>query len=190
MNTPTHCLINWTVAKSLRVKSFPKSAVLLGSIAPDIPLYFLSFSGMFWFRFVQGWEWPQIGKHMYGTLFYQDPIWISLHNLLHSPLVLLVGLACFYFFLSKQQFRASWFVWFLASCLLHTIVDIPVHHDDGPLVFWPLNWNYRFASPISYWDPNHFGRPTMIFEGVLFVLLLGYLIWSYTRQPAKSDDVN
>lgn len=145
---------------------------------------------MVWFRFVQGWEWPRIGKHMYGTLFYQDPIWISLHNLLHSPLVLMVGLMCLFLFLPKERFRASWFVWFLASCMLHTMVDIPVHHDDGPLVFWPLNWNYRFESPVSYWDPKHFGRQMMVAEGTLFVVLLGQLVWWRVRHAGHVNHVD
>ena len=185
VNTPTHALINWSVAKALPVESFPTSAVLLGSIAPDIPLCFLSLGGTLWFRWVAGWEWPRIGRHMYGTLFYQDPGWISLHNTLHSPLVLVVAIGVLYLTRGSHNLLDSWWLWFYASCLLHTLVDIPVHHDDGPLVFWPLNWKYRFMSPISYWDPRHFGRETMIFEAILFLTLALRLVWSWLR-PAGS----
>ena len=53
------------------------------------------------------------------------------------------------------------------ACLLHSFVDIVTHHDDGPVLFWPLNWHFRFPSPISYWDNAHFGRQVGIFEWIL-----------------------
>ena len=181
MNTPTHALINWTVARSLGTESFPASAVLLGSVAPDIPLYFLSIGGGLWFRFVEGWEPGEVARHMFGTLFYKDPCWISLHNLLHSPLVLIVALVALYFGLGYAAFIKSWWGWFLGSCFLHTLVDIPVHHDDGPLLFWPLHWSYRYASPLSYWDMNHYAYIVMPVEGAIFLLLLGRIVWQRLR---------
>ena len=36
-------------------------------------------------------------------------------------------------------------------------MDIPVHHDDGPLVLFPLDWKTRIMSPVSYWDRAHYG---------------------------------
>lgn len=187
MNTPTHALINWTLSKSIKDVSFPKSAVLLGSIAPDIPLYFLSIGGALWFRFVEGWEPREIGQHIFGYLFYNDPTWIALHNCLHSPLSLLVVLATL-FYRNRDAFLLRWWPIFFLSCLLHTLVDIPVHHDDGPLVFWPLNWSYRFASPISYWDPEHFGKETMTFEACLCVVLVVYNVTSFWRGYARKKD--
>jgi len=181
LNTPTHALINWTIAKATS-PSFPASAVLLGSIAPDIPLYLLSFGGAAWFRWFEQREWNDIGRHLYGNLFYNDPWWISLHNLLHSPLVLVVALAGLFLFLGRADYLNSWWTWFFASCLVHTLVDIPVHHDDGPLVFWPLNWSYRFASPISYWDPKHYGLIVMRLEGLLALILSARLFWQWARS--------
>jgi len=190
MNTPTHALINWTIAKSITKVKVPKSAVLLGSIAPDIPLYFLSIGGALWFRYVQGWEAREIGRHMFGYLFYNDPVWISLHNCLHSPLFVLVVLSIL-FWRNQENFLGRWWPVFFASCLIHTLVDIPVHHDDGPLVFWPLNWSYRFSSPISYWDPKHFGRETMAFEACLFLVLAGFNLfsWNRNRRSESKPDV-
>lgn len=186
MNTPTHTLINWTVAKGLNVRPFPKSAVLLGSVAPDIPLYLLSFGGIAWFRWAEGHSMPDIGRHMYSNLFYNDAYWISLHNVLHSPLVLIVALVTLFFVLGKQSFVAAWSTWFFASCLLHTLVDIPVHYDDGPLLFWPLNWTNRYRSPISYWDPDHYGRIVMYLEGLLVLALMVPLL--LRRRAGLTED--
>lgn len=186
MNTPTHGLINWTIARWWGAGSFPRKAVLLGSVAPDIPLYFLSIGGAIWFRYVEGLEPSDIGRHMYGYLFYNDAGWISAHNLLHSPTVLVFVLTVLWCRL-KAKFWQSWWSWFFVSCLLHTAVDIPVHHDDGPLVFWPLNWSYRFESPISYWDTHHHGVEVMAFEAALAIVLLGLILLRWKRTRAKLE---
>ena len=180
-------LINWALAKR-SLQSFPASAVLLGAVAPDIPLYFLSFGGFAWFRWVEHRDWPDIGQHMYGYLFYNDPWWITLHNALHSPLVLAVALLGLFALKGRAAFLQSWWVWFFASCMLHTLIDIPVHYDDGPLVLWPLNWSYRVSSPISYWDPNHFGRVLMPLEALLALTLLIRLVWDRYRLKSSSSE--
>lgn len=183
MNTPTHGLINWTVARWWGKESFPRRAVLLGSVAPDVPLYLLSIGGAIWFGYFEGRDPSDVGRHMYGYLFYNDVGWISSHNFLHSPTVL-AFLMLVLWLRHKRQFWKSWWSWFYASCLLHTLVDIPVHHDDGPLVFWPLNWSYRFPSPVSYWDKNHYGAEMMIFEAALVIILLGAMLlrWRISRR--------
>lgn len=166
----------------------PTSAILWGAVAPDLALYVLTFSGVFWFGYVKQWPATKVGRHLFQDLFFHDPVWISLHNVLHSPTVLLVALCSLWLhrrFAGKSNASDNvpaerpryWWTWFFGSCLVHTLVDIPVHHDDGPLIFWPFNWTYRFASPVSYWDPQHFGRETMIFEATLFFALLVHLIW-------------
>lgn len=182
-------LLNWTVAKSLPVSSFPTSAVLLGSIAPDVSLYFLSIGGAAWFSWIEKMKPREVGRHMFGDLFYNDPIWISLHNVLHSPTVLLAALIIIFAICGREQVVNSWWAWFFGSCLLHTMVDIPVHHDDGPLIFWPLNWSCRFASPISYWDPDHYASIAIPFEIVLALTLSAVLLWQWLT-PQQHNQVN
>jgi membrane-bound metal-dependent hydrolase YbcI (DUF457 family) len=115
-------------------------------------------------------------RHVFGFLFYQHPVWIVLHNFLHAPLVILSlwGIAAVG---AKRKVRgAHWFCWFFAACLLHSTVDVLTHNDDGPLLFFPLDWGYRFSSPVSYWDPDHYGRPFAIFEVLLDLGLAGFLL--------------
>ena len=182
-------LINWTLAKALPVNAFPKSAVLLGSIAPDIPLYFLSIGGAMWFSWVEKMKPAQVGQHMFKNLFYNDPIWMSLHNVLHSPTVLIAALILLLFVCGRKRVIESWWTWFFSSCLLHTLVDIPVHHDDGPLLFWPLNWSYRYASPLSYWDTNHYAAFVIPFEVTLAIVLALLLIWNrFKTAPTHKND--
>jgi hypothetical protein len=65
---------------------------------------------------------------------------------------------------------------------LHTAIDIPLHYDDGPLLFFPFDWQTRFYSPVSYWDPNRYGVPFAIFEHLLLLGMLIYLAVQWWRQ--------
>ena len=55
------------------------------------------------------------------------------------------------------------YVLFFASALIHLFCDLPVHHDDAHRHFLPLT-DWRLASPLSYWDPNHYGHIFLWFE--------------------------
>jgi hypothetical protein len=83
-------------------------------------------------------------------------------------------------------------LWFAVGAGLHTVVDILTHHDDGPLLLFPFEWSYRFASPVSYWDPNHYGdifAPLeMIFSGALLLyLLVTWWQWRSKRVARRRE---
>ncbi len=141
-----------------------RSAVLIGSIAPDIPFYLLTLGSFLYFQNVMEWPLDESARYIFGTLYFEDPVWIAGHNLLHSPVSLLFGLAVAGSLRSRWSPFSRWMHWFLMACLLHSLVDIVTHHDDGPVLFWPLNWNFRLYSPISYWDHAHFGSQVGTFE--------------------------
>ncbi len=188
MNTPSHFLMTVVAGKFSRERP-PRFALAMGSVAPDVALYFLSFGGIYYYTQVLGWDASRTFKHLFDTMFYQDPGWIISHNLLHAPILvgLLGGLAGLGARLQIPAMR--WFCWFFAACFLHSVVDVLTHHDDGPLLFFPFHWGYRFASPVSYWDPEHFGREFMVFEGVLDLMLIGMIIrWrNVWRDPGQQD---
>jgi hypothetical protein len=60
--------------------------------------------------------------------------------------------------------------------MLHSLIDIPRHVDDGPLLIFPLNWTWHFHHPISYWDRYYYGREWSIFEHLLDATLLLYCL--------------
>ena len=43
-----------------------------------------------------------------------------------------------------------------AGPLLHLGLDLPLHHNDGRAHFQPFT-DWVFESPLSYWDPAHYG---------------------------------
>ena len=159
-----------------------RSAVLIGSVAPDVAFHLLTLGSFMYFYNVMGWPLNEAARYIFGTLYFEDPVWIASHNLLHSPVSLLFGLAVVHSLRNRWSHLSHWMHWFLMACLLHSLVDIVTHHNDGPVLFWPLNWHFRFSSPISYWDNAHFGRQVGTFEWILDLSLVGYLIFHWRRS--------
>lgn len=60
--------------------------------------------------------------------------------------------------------------------MVHSVIDILTHFDDGPLLFFPFDWHMRFYSPVSYWDKAHYASQFFYFEIGLNIVLLGYLV--------------
>jgi len=170
VNTPSHLLINAALRRQSGRTDIPRSAFLLGSVAPDLALALLTV------LFLVQQRGAPARSGAYDDLFFYHPLWIAAHNLLHSPLALGVYLTLFWRYRRRPGTWGHWGWWFAVSCGLHTLVDLATHVTDGPLLFWPLNWSLRFHSPISYWDPAHFGRQFFVVEIVLDVFLLAYLL--------------
>ena len=187
MQTPSHFLISALVSKrfgkgmALPIHTF---AFLTGSVLPDIPftLLTLGYEAYYgWFKLTPP-NGGSVMEYLHFDLFFVDPVWIISHNFFHS-LVVNVILLCLGYFAFKRAYR--WGIpifWLSGSMMLHTIIDIFTHNRDGPLIFFPLNWTYRFASPVSYWEVDHYGLVFMIFEYALDLTILGYLGYHKWRR--------
>ena len=185
MNTPSHFLMTAALRRAWKRQPPPASACLLGSVAPDIALYLLSLGGALHFRYLLGWSAEATWRHLFDTLYFHNPFWIAAHNSLHSPTVLLIALLALWRVQSLREALRRWLLWFLTACLLHSIVDVLTHVDDGPLLFFPFEWTIRFGSPVSYWDSRHYGAQFAVFELTLDACLLAYLclppLWRLAR---------
>ena len=161
----------------------PAAAVLWGSIAPDVPLTIMSIVGALYFHFIAGMTFDDALNLIFYDLFFNDPLWMAAHNFLQAPLILTASLALLwrYRFAEATPLR-QWLFWFVTACSLHSLIDIVTHNDDGPLLLFPINWQLRFASPVSYWDTEHYGGIFFVFESVLNLLLLGYLLAPRARR--------
>lgn len=198
MNTPSHWLMTVAAGHVHRKKTgqkSPKWALALGAIAPDLPLYLLSFGAIWYFGSYLDWPSEEVGQHVFSNLYYKDPVWISLHNFLHSPTMIAILFAGLFLAEKADWLSAGarrWCGYFLIACLFHSLTDIFAHNDDGPVLFYPLNWTYRFSSPVSYWDRDHFAAFFMVFEAILDLLLIGFLIWAWraSKKPARELSVS
>ncbi len=194
MLTPSHFLMTAALDKSLPRIPIVKSAFLLGSVAPDLPLWFLSIGSLIYYHYILGWSVADTSRLVYDDLFFHNPFWIASHNFLHSPVLLLLGVVLTWRYRRHIKSTARWLFWFFVACLFHTGVDILTHVDDGPLLLFPFEWTIRFHSAVSYWDYRYYGREFRVFERALDGTLLMYLLsrpicqvvrrWLLSRTPS------
>lgn len=184
MNTWFHGLVNVTLAERLiggsgglrRWSWLRLRTVFWASLIPDVPLILLTF----WYFAVYG---LNFGPR-YDELFYTEPLWIVAHNLFHAPFVILATAVAGFVMWRSVRNLAAHLLSFAFGAGLHSLVDIPTHHADGPLLLFPFDWSYRFFSPISYWDPEHFGLVVLPLETAAMVLMIIY----WRRKRKKSRD--
>ena len=69
--------------------------------------------------------------------------------------------------------KARLWLLFFASMGLHILSDFPLHHDDAHRHFFPVS-DWRFQSPLSYWDPRFHG--VLIFSLEALVVALGCVV--------------
>lgn len=195
MQTPSHFLITAALGPKLPQRTLPvhMPALLIGSVLPDVPFILLTLAGEVYYR----WFAPlpvagSIMEYLHFTLFFTDPLWIISHNFFHSLIINAILLIVGYYGFRRQRRWGLPLFWLALSMEFHTVIDIFTHNSDGPLFLFPLNWTYRFASPISYWEAAHYGRLFTIFEYILDALLLGYLGWQWVqrRQPATTTQAD
>jgi len=181
MRTLSHLLMTAGLGDRLQGHgaSVHLKALLAGSVLPDLALMLLT-AGYLVVNASLLWREPALmsesGSLMnsYHALYFNNPWWIASHNLFHAPFVIamlfLIGV------LAKRR-GLRWgpaLRWLALGLALHSAVNILTHHDDGPLLFFPFDWRYRFPSPVSYWDPTRFGGIFTVFEYGLDLLLVAY----------------
>lgn len=163
MNTPSHSILNLAILGRSQQPALTWP-ILVGSLLPDAALFV--FYG--WAK-VMGLPEAQIWNEAYYR-----PLWQDIFAIGNSiPLALLIGGIAFW----QQRFRI---LALCASALLHHLEDLPVHHDDAHRHFWPVS-DFRFVSPVSYWDADHFGTYVALVE-LSLVLLASVYLWYRVRS--------
>jgi len=183
MQTPSHFLLTAVIhhkTPETVTYSVHKTALLVGSVLPDIPFTVLTVVYGIVYRWfatppVDG----SIMEYLHFELFYTDPVWVIGHNFFHSLVINAALLSIGWWGMRRQWRWARPLLWLSVGMLFHTVIDIFTHHSDGPLLFFPLNWRYRFASPISYWEADYYGRQFTVFEYLLDAAILVYFIWHW-----------
>jgi hypothetical protein len=170
MFTPGHAVLNLTVLGRRRRPDLV-APVLIGAVLPDLPMFLF----YFWDRAVL--RVPEVV--IWSERYFESGWWQTLIDLCHS---LPLGLAL----LTVASFgHAPRVAAGAASMLLHSLVDLAVHHEDAHRHLFPLS-NWRFASPVSYWDPHHYGAVAA--GGEWFVVVVGSAVL-WRRYPHRAGRV-
>ncbi len=177
MNTiPSHLVINAAIEKKFGAKyKLAKSAFLWGSVTPDFPLFFLSIGYSLYHRYFAAQIVVGVMNKTFDDLYFNNPFWIAGHNLLHSPTALIIYAIALWRFADKVGTRGHWWLSFVFGSMVHSVIDIFTHYDDGPVLFFPFDWHTRFHSPVSYWDRAHHASQFFWVELGINIVLLGYL---------------
>lgn len=158
MNTLAHAVVN---AGLLGRKAQPQwvAAIMLGAILPDLTMMvFYAIAKL------QG-----IPEQTIWQELYHDPAWQLWFDIPNSiPLLATAALV-----LWKLQRPALALLF--SSMLLHSLCDLPLHHHDAHRHFWPLS-DWRFHSPVSYWNPQFYGHWFAAFE-ILAVAIAAIHLW-------------
>jgi hypothetical protein len=168
MNTPTHALLNLTLLMRGR-PGVGALWIVAGAIGPDAPIFAL--------YAVSRWRWRQPSEQIWSSTYF-EPGWQMLADTAHSvPLALVVLIVGW----RSRSVGLKLFAW---SLLLHSVLDFPFHTDDAHRHFFPLS-QYRFDSPISYWDPSRHGRVVALVETLGGIGLCAYWFQRARRALAR-----
>lgn len=196
MNTQTHMLMG----AALFGRPMPRLAwaAVAGGVAPDVPMYAIV-GGL---RMV---GYPM--REIFDRLYWEH--WWQVANAVGHSFLLWGGLVAVALALLPRPWsdrfapaahaegrsdpappagRAERFAPLLfavsASALLHSAIDFLVHRDDAHMQFWPLT-EWRFRSPLSYWDPAHGGNWFGRFEAALGMSLIAVLFRRYRSRRVR-----
>ncbi len=165
MMTTTHALISCGLLArpNNRARNW---AAGLGSVHPDAPMLVLYAID----RVVNGLPEDVIWGQRYWTDAWQIPVAIS-HSIPLAVAAMVIA----------QIYRSEIVRIFSISVLLHIACDMPVHHDDAHMHFWPLS-RWKFISPFSYWDRRYYGSIVSLIE---LAIAMGMIVVLWRRFESR-----
>lgn len=183
MNTQSHLLV---AAALFTQPDRPKRniAAIAGAFVPDAAIYGL-------------WLWSKVNaipeNTVWRELYWQQPwqTYTALGNSLPLYLTILVaGVVASRAPAPPRQIAAPgsslterWWAFvgrqpagviFALAAMTHLAGDFPVHVADAHAHLWPIS-NWRFHSPVSYWNPAHYGnwfQPLEVALGITLATIL------------------
>ena len=167
MNTQTHLLV---AAAIFAKPDAPKrnSALIVGALLPDAAIF-----ALFGWAMVNGV--PQ--GELWGRIYFSEPM-LTLTAIGNSaPLFIALALLGWAWAKARsdEPLAALPTLTVLGlAALTHLAGDFPVHVNDAHPHLWPFS-DWRFRSPVSYWDNAHHGRAFGVFEAALGIALASLL---------------
>jgi len=170
MHTPGHVILNLTALGSVFGH---EGAIIAGAMIPDLPIV-----ALFLFERSRG-----TPTDVIWSVCYQRKHWLAIIHGAHSIPLALLGI------LAGALVHEPALILFFVSVLTHAFCDFPLHAIDAHRHFFPVS-EYRFISPISYWDVRYHGRTVARIEALLVlacsVFLFFFLGPRWTSLPAPA----
>ena len=159
MTTHSHAILNIALL-SKRDKPFLHCYAFIGAVLPDLPLFI--------FFIIESIIRKTPEAELWGTRYFTES-WQNFFDIFNSIPLILILLGIGYYLLNSEKITV--FAW---SLLIHCAFDLLTHNDDGHHHLYPLS-DFAFESPISYWDPEHYGRIVAPIERVVILAASIYL---------------
>ena len=171
MDTGTHIVCNLIVQGRTKLPQ-PQlfTMVIVGAILPDAPMILF----YVWESLVQ-----QTPESVIWSERYYLPAWQNFFDIFNSIPIAVAGL------IMAIKLQKPILQIIFVGVLLHIAFDFPLHNDDAHRHFYPLS-DWRFISPFSYWDSNHYGHIIMPLQ-ILFAVL--GLIWLWMKHRSRYERV-
>ncbi len=157
MNTPAH-VVTGLLLVGRRDRPELTGPIVLGTLLPDAPMFLF----YLWQKLVA--RTPE--AVIWGSRYFDDT-WQAFFDVFNSLPLIGLGL------LGARALGAPRLLACLAGMAVHVLGDLPLHREDGHRHFFPLS-DWRFMSPVSYWDPAHHGTLFAIFE--IGLVLVGCVV--------------
>lgn len=168
MMTQTHTLVAACLFARPERPARQNLAILIGSFLPDAAIYIL----FIWSKFAQIPE-----NQLWRDLYFSEPMLIFTAIGNSFPLYFVILLIAIMWAKRKTTEEdygklalGSTLGLLALAAMTHLAGDLPVHAKDAHPHFWPLT-GWRFHSPVSYWDKNHYGGIFSLIEAALGVVL-------------------
>ncbi len=154
-----------------------------GAILPDVPAiagtaYYI---GPSFLR--EGWS-SMDSEKVVEAIYVSGPFG-STGVALHSAVPPLALLLLYVIFDLGRRDRRRILLWFLFGWLGHAVADFLTHADNARPLFWPLS-DWTWASPVSYYDPLHYGKEFFLISHVLILLMMAALLVRWIRSRNKN----
>ena len=123
--------------------------------------------------------WLGTSEHVIWSESYYLAGWQAFFDVFNSlPLVALAALVAY-------AMKSPRVVALCASMMIHAVCDLLLHRHDAHRHFFPF-WEWRFVSPVSYWDPRYYGGVVSSIEVVVVVVGASWLFKQYPGKGARS----
>ncbi len=176
MNTQSHILMGAVLfGGKVPRKAWAAAA---GGFLPDVPM--LAIVAVLR---LSGYGFQDIFGRLYWSHWWQVANATG-HNILLWALVIGVSQNLKTSAIPRVAAWASLALAFAAAALVHSCIDFLVHREDAHMHFWPFS-EWRFVSPVSYWDRNHYGGAFSLFEAALGIAMALALFVRFPRVPVR-----